>query len=465
MAAAPGTVATRVLYLVAFAFVTGSAWSAAHRRPTEQRRPWTLVAGALTVWLVGDVLAEAARLVVGHDLTSPEPSDVLWLLGYPLLAGGVLLMARRRAPGQLRAGVLDGLTLVTAAGIVITQTVVLPEVRGAGLHLSTVVPSLYPLGDVALLATALFLVLSPGRRGTATRLLVAALGLTLVVDLGFALPAVTSLVDNGRLDGLLLVANALLVASALHPGGSELTTQVPGRAGLHPTRVLFLGIALLTAPSITLATGPAPLVERASLLAATVATSALVLTRFTGAVRAQERAQEQLTVQAAHDSLTGAVNRGTLTTRIGQATRTATLGPALLYVDLDDFKSVNDTWGHEAGDAVLVETVRRLQATVRSTDTVSRLGGDEFAVLLADEATTEGVTALASRVVDALAEPVPFGAESVQVAASVGVAMPLPRAALDVLDSETDVEHLLRRADHAMYEAKRTGRGRWVLAT
>jgi diguanylate cyclase (GGDEF)-like protein len=126
----------------------------------------------------------------------------------------------------------------------------------------------------------------------------------------------------------------------------------------------------------------------------------------------------------------------------------------VLFLDLDDFKKVNDTLGHDAGDAVLRTVARRLEAAVRSTDLVARLGGDEFAVLLPDSGTPEAVQAVCERILDKLAMPVEPGTPPLP-GASVGAAT-LPPAALDP-------ETLTKAADLALYDAKRAGRNRWQL--
>ena len=123
-----------------------------------------------------------------------------------------------------------------------------------------------------------------------------------------------------------------------------------------------------------------------------------------------ESAQEALAYQATHDELTGTVNRVLLIDRIGHAlARTRTPEPlAVLYLDLDRFKSINDTLGHQVGDQLLVEVARRIGATLRPSDTLGRFGGDEF-VVLCEDIEPEVVSKVAERIVAAVATPMPVG--------------------------------------------------------
>ena len=124
----------------------------------------------------------------------------------------------------------------------------------------------------------------------------------------------------------------------------------------------------------------------------------------------------------------------------------------MLFVDLDDFKTVNDTLGHAVGDQLLVAVAERLRRCVRPSDTVARLGGDEFAVLLDRLDGPEDVVVVAERILAALAQRVPAGDEAVSVGASVGIATSHAEA--------TRAGELIRDADVAMYEAKQRGKGR-----
>lgn len=133
---------------------------------------------------------------------------------------------------------------------------------------------------------------------------------------------------------------------------------------------------------------------------------------------------------------------------------------ALLLVDLDGFKEVNDTFGHDMGDVLLRKVAERLQRCVRATDTVARLGGDEFTVILTNLEQIEGAIAVAQKMIECLAEPVPLGEASGTVTASVGIALYRPESP----DSLELAMTLLRQADAAMYAAKRAGKNAWRLA-
>jgi diguanylate cyclase (GGDEF)-like protein len=166
--------------------------------------------------------------------------------------------------------------------------------------------------------------------------------------------------------------------------------------------------------------------------------------------------ENQLEHQAFHDSLTSLPNRALFMDRLGHALvrmERKEKPVAVLFVDLDDFKLVNDSFGHEVGDRLLVEVAGRLKECVRPQDTVARLGGDEFTVLLEDVENVEGATHVAGRVTEALRTPFDLGEHRLSTGASIGVV--LGTSARD------RPEDLLRDADLALYEAKRRGKARY----
>jgi diguanylate cyclase (GGDEF)-like protein len=170
------------------------------------------------------------------------------------------------------------------------------------------------------------------------------------------------------------------------------------------------------------------------------------------------KAEEELAQQAMRDPLTELPNRRLLLDRVDQAIRRnrRTRGAvALLYIDLDWFKEINDTYGHRTGDLVLKEVAARLQRAVRPSDTVARLGGDEFVVLCDPIADGTTAPAIARRVLVALTEPAELGGVRLDLSASVGVAVSW--------GARTSGTALLQAADACLYRAKRAGRGRLEL--
>jgi diguanylate cyclase (GGDEF)-like protein/PAS domain S-box-containing protein len=167
--------------------------------------------------------------------------------------------------------------------------------------------------------------------------------------------------------------------------------------------------------------------------------------------------EEQYIHQAFHDPLTDLANRSLFLYQVGHALARGARHQApvtVLFLDLDNFKNVNDSLGHAAGDRLLVEAARRLAACVRDSDLIARLGGDEFAVLIESTDHVDEVRALADRIVEAVARPFTLGGKEVFVSASIGIAR--------TGHGET-ADELVRNADVAMYIAKTRGKGRFVL--
>ena len=185
-----------------------------------------------------------------------------------------------------------------------------------------------------------------------------------------------------------------------------------------------------------------------------------VAVAFNGMAAALQDSHKALTYRATHDDLTGLANRAALAERLlasfepGSDRRTRHEG--LLFIDIDDFKDVNDSLGHEGGDALLAQLAERLRASVRSHDLVARLGGDEFAVVVLDnDDGTPATGPVAERISEALSEPVVIGDRSLRVSLSMGVAQRTADTA--------DVTELLRQADSAMYRAKLGGKARYEI--
>jgi len=167
----------------------------------------------------------------------------------------------------------------------------------------------------------------------------------------------------------------------------------------------------------------------------------------------RKKTEVRLDHLAHYDPLTELPNRALVQDRLSQAIARARRSETLLavmFLDLDRFKEINDSLGHAAGDEVLKEAARRLQSCLRSTDTVGRLGGDEFTVLLEDVHQVDEISALAGKILEAFAEPAEVAGQELRLSTSIGVT-------IYPLDGQ-DAEHLLKNADIAMYQAKQEGR-------
>ncbi|WP_239163640.1 sensor domain-containing diguanylate cyclase [Paractinoplanes rishiriensis] len=190
--------------------------------------------------------------------------------------------------------------------------------------------------------------------------------------------------------------------------------------------------------------------SRDRILAEQLSVEGALIVDSAGMRQAAQAHVAQLSHQAFHDSLTGLPNRSFLLQRaemaVEQAAGTGTRA-ALMLLDLNGFKQVNDTAGHQAGDMLLQQVAKRLLGAVRDCDVVSRLGGDEFAILLTRDPDEEVATNVADRIVNRLREPFTVDGEEVRVGGSVGIAL-FP-------DDAADYDELMRGADAAMYEAKR----------
>jgi diguanylate cyclase (GGDEF)-like protein len=426
---------------------------------------WLAMAGGELLWVVGDGLYTWYD-VVAHVAPFPSPADALYLLAYPLLTAGFMLLLRSRQRRSELAGVVD--SSIVTVGLALVSWVVL----AGPIALATDTPVLdrlvgvaYPACDILLLAVLVRLVISPGARTVAFRLLTAACGLMLVADTLYAVLVAKSAYDGGMVDLFWLASYVLWGAAALHPS-MRMLSEPGGQDSAPFTRLRLAALtgAVLLAPMtlvVQLVAGAAPNTWAVAL--ASIMLFALVVIRMQAAIQQiiastaqRDRLQDALEHQAAHDSLTALANRARVLELIEAGLHRGQRSGALvglLFVDLDHFKAVNDTHGHQAGDDVLRETAARMRSLVRTGDTVGRLGGDEFVVLVESLTSDErNLVALAERLIAGVSMPVRTSGHDVVIGASIGVAINR--------DGGTDAAALLHEADAAAYRAKAAGRGR-----
>ena len=434
------------------------------RMASADRASWKWIVFGTLSGVAGSILWELPSLlptVHGFDVR-----NLFWLSVYPLTLRGVVLRIadKGRAADVRRALLLDTLVVTGAATVVAWHLLIGPAIgqdASAGL-LSTAVTVAYPLGDVAMFALAAALLITPSRRGVREALLVTALGAELPMDLINALlMAHAPDAGDGWYRAGYLMVNGMIAAAVLHPRSSvqPVTGSDPDSA-VQGWRVLMLGAGLC---AITLSTFflPEEGWRRIPVAVTAVAALAAILLRFHLASRDLQSAERALHYQATHDQLTGAANRTLLLTELNAAVVDAV--PALIFVDLDGFKLVNDSLGHQAGDDVLLAVTRRLAGEVRAEDLVARMGGDEF-VIVCHAVDDAAVEALAHRIEESIRRPLTIGGRTVSVGASVGVLLPESgTVGLGERPACTLVAELLEAADSAMYDAKRSGAGVCVI--
>ncbi|WP_159440921.1 putative bifunctional diguanylate cyclase/phosphodiesterase [Jatrophihabitans endophyticus] len=448
-------------FVAAFAGAVPCVWRAT-RTAGRSRASWLLVAAALVSWGAGEVVWTWYEVVARTENPFPSPADLGFLL-FPVLAlTGLLLRpsAAFRGGGRVRV-VLDGV-MVACSLLIISWATTLGQVyhAGAQTRFGLAVSLAYPASDVVMLTVALLVGIRT-RAHTGLFLLLAGLVAMAVADSTFAYMTAAGHDLTGAFGDLGWVAAFLLIGmSALYPATEEQQARVATGSPL----ILSLPYALVlagTAAEVAAVVGGR--VDVAGVAVSCAAVLALFgrqwLTladnrRLTRDVLAQ---QAELRFRAFHDGLTGLANRALFHDRITQALelhRRDRRSVSVVFCDLDDFKAVNDTFGHGVGDAVLTVVGERLQRVVRSGDLVARLGGDEFAVLSeyhVDARLGADVEILVERVRDVFAEPVAVGGYAIKVRASVGAAT--------VEGSVTPgVEDVLRRADFVMYAAKQANK-------
>ena len=412
----------------------------------HQRRPWLLLALGATSWLLGDLFW---HFYVADLDPQPYPSaaDLGYLLVFPLVYAGLLSLVRIRV-GRLPAATwLDGLIAGLGVGSVAAAFVLRPVLEIGEGDLPLVVTNLaYPVGDLVLLAVVVaVMAVLRGRAGLCWWLLSAGFVALTVTDGAFLLESASgthvhpSLVDQGWPLAFLLVALA-----SVSPQGS-------GRHVRENTAAISV-VPLLSALGslVVLLREQGEWAEVTSVLAVT--TIVLTLVRLALTIRDTERLADSHRL-ARTDVLTGLPNRRAFYDRAGRLARTSTVEggqQAVLLLDLDRFKEVNDSLGHLMGDELLCQVGPRLAAQLRDGDTLARLGGDEFGVVLTG-VDSSGPAAVAERLCRSLDEPFELEGVSVQVGVSVGIALS-PQHGVHATE-------LLQRADVAMYDAKRNRAG------
>ncbi len=455
-----GSLPQQILYdLIAFSSSMAILIGIRLHRPARPM-PWILLSLSQLMFMLGDII----WMILAQLGESPFPSiaDVAYLAGYPLMIGSFLLCVRIRIRGGDRTGVLDGLILATAVSLAGWIVLVRPAIDETYDPLSLAVSMAYPIGDLLAFGVVIGLLATPGARTKSFVFLVTGVVAMFVADAVYAYVApLDAYVDGGPLDLLWLVSYLTLGMAALHSSMREVAAPHPTPvAWLSPLRLGLLALALLTGPVLVML-GNLSWTEDVPVLAGGSAVlSLLVLVRLSTVVDTLDRdiatrrgLERELSFRALHDPLTGLPNRRRFLEALEAALHSPIRPLSVLYLDLDDFKSINDSLGHAAGDRLLAVVAGRLRGRLRDADLVARLGGDEFAVVMSGVAATDAIRT-ADRLLAALDEPLDIDGHQVTTRASVGV--------VEVAEPEATAAGVLADADIAMYNAKGLGKGRVV---
>ncbi len=440
----PSTIAAAIG--LALAWVPAGVAALAATRRHRRVRGTRLAAGALASFAAGLSLNGLAYVATGA-VRFPSVGDVGFAGFYLLISVALVRQMRHRVPRLGFMTVLDSAIALSAISAVLSVRLE-PALGATGDAAPMAAFLAYPFADLALVASVLGLVtITPGvLRGWGW--LVGGLAAFAVADTAFALGPDTSAMPASWLQlgwgvGLALISQWVVVvarAEAPTPRESPYADGAESRRTAHAA-ALSAGIASAGVLTVLVIGTWRELPVMSAALAAITTLGAAARTQMGFRFLAIEA---RLRAQAHTDDLTGLPNRRELGE---QAERVLASGPgrthAVLMLDLDGFKAVNDTRGHAVGDALLVEVARRLRASVRLTDVVARVGGDEFAILMpdADLAVVQGV---AERITGAMRES-PVAGEA-RVTTSIGVALHPEHGA--------DMASLLDAADTAMYAAK-----------
>jgi diguanylate cyclase (GGDEF)-like protein len=404
------------------------------------RAAWTLLAVALSCWTAGDIYW-TLFIERTKNPRSPSPADGFYLAFYPIAYAALALLVRGSVSRLQRSVYLDGLIGAFAASALAVAFVMEPVLRDVGGSFAAVATNVaYPTGDVLFVVIVVGIFVLHGWRPPIAWTWIAIGFATFAAADGIYLHRVAqkSYEVGTALDSLWVVAVAVLAFAAWQPSSRSASVRFEGwRILAFPVLFMVTSIGLLVLGNF----------RHVSDVALGLAAATLVVVFVRVALTFEEvSALPEARRQAETDELTGLANRrfffNHLRSAISRAERRSR-SLAVLMIDLDRFKELNDTLGHYAGDLLLKQLGPRLKELVRGHESLARLGGDEFALLLPDAQAAEQVARRIRRVLD---EPFVINDITVQIEASTGIAL--------YPDHASDADGLLQRADVAMYQAK-----------
>jgi diguanylate cyclase (GGDEF)-like protein len=423
-------------------------------RIAEAHAPWVMIAVGISLYGAGNLVWSLWLEYVANP-PIPSISDALWLALYPMSYVGIALLARHHWRG-IPAGVwLDGIVAGLGVACVGAALVLGPVLESATGSRSAVATNLaYPIADLVLTALVVGVFSLRGWRLDRTWALLGAGFLVLTVaDSIILLQVAANATASSQVANLFYMAGVAMIALAAwqRPGTSDMARTESLSTLLVPAAFALAAVAVLGYDHFV----------RVGLLAFVLAILTVLAALLRTALAFRDRQTfNETRRQAVTDDLTDLPNRRLFQHRLEEAVARSGLagaGMAVLIVDLDRFKELNDTLGHASGDELLRQVGPRLLCLLRPSDTLARLGGDEFGIVVDTPSDEADALRIADRIRDVLGEPFDVQDLSLQVGASVGIAL-FPAHA------DTAGE-LMRRADVAMYQAKSAHSGRELYAS
>jgi|GEM_PF-7019551 len=417
-------------------------------------KPWVLLGTGLALTIAVD-----AGRAASPTSTIAAAFALLALPAYGLMALGTLALIQGRAPGRTADALLTS-AIITISVAFPVWTLAFQPALGHNLELSTGLAAFgLPVLDAFVLALLARLMLLSEDHPPVYSYLALGLGTLLAVHCLAAIGVLNGVTrPYAALSGPLVLAYGLWALAALHPSMGGLFEPVRGTAPLlSRAQLTALAGALLIGPAL-LAIEPLIGSEHGNLaiVIGSVALTGLVIARLARFVQAREKVEQA----ASHDELTSLPRRELFNERVAISVAAAFQRGgkmAVMFIDVDRFKKINDSLGHAVGDEVIELVGRRLRHCVRGTDMVARMGGDEFTVLLEDIADENDAAIVAEKVINAFVDPLNVAGRKLFVTASVGVAA-YPR-------DGSDADTLVKNADAAMYLAKEKGRNNFQVYT
>jgi diguanylate cyclase (GGDEF)-like protein len=426
-------------------------------RPPAPRAWWTVVAG-VSLLAVGYVLSsvDAGR---SPDLQPeyPQPYDVLLLVASLIVLVGAVLLLRRMHPMYPRGDLIDALIVAVGLGSIVVQLMFGVELaQEVPLTLPPLAAVTFPLASVVLLTAVARVLLTGGVANKAMVLLTLTVIAAVATDIPRAQQAASGYLPADSVWAAVSVVKMALFACALMtPDVADPRLYAPARPTMTSRTRLLIVVGFGYTGPVILTLGWLwgwPIDPRVPMLG-TAGVTALLILRV-------DRILVSIEHRATHDSLTGLLDHAAFhqyAVAVAAGAKDATLSgrrstPGDVWIigilDIDDFKLLNDTYGHAVGDEVLTISASRLVATMRSTDVVGRLGGDEFGILYRDGK----ADVVARRVTQSLQQPVVVA----DLAVELGVSLGLSQLSVDPSQPEAAVAYAMSKADAAMYSAKRT---------